>query len=300
MRGEGRTRSSIDALARAEQSTGMTRDELRKTIASKPNKLAGKAIAAIKSGEPLEALAGIVDQGASDKHYYRDPLHPRSKYRVDHVLDSCFGQGFGVVKEGVRKGPGGSTVSEATLGHIPASGGRGAHFAYLLDKGFTPGSNGYRGSLFQAIIKCCFYRDPDEAAVATDLAKILVAKGKVDIQRFAETNYEWTGSLDKLDKLVSLGAKPSPGMLDCALQYCICAPSAGDPESGRADVIRSLLDSGAKPTKPIGRLGSAAEQLEFLSRHGLSGRIGTARTSLVIPTGSTARVAVPPGGRGGI
>lgn len=268
----------------APYSPTMTREELKKVLASKPNKLAKEAIEAVRGGEPLETLKKIVEEGAADRHYFRDPLHPRSKYRVEHVLDSCFGSSFGVVSEKTSTGSSCTVKGEFALGHIPATGGKAEHFAYLLDKGFPPGSNGYRGELFQAILKSCFYREPGERAAAIELSKILTAKGKVDIQKFAENSYEWTGSRDKLQTVLQLGAKPTPAMLDCALRYCACAANPGDPESGRADVLRDLLDAGATPSKPLGSLGSSKDQISFLKKAGLSERICGSTNPLPMPT----------------
>jgi len=251
----------------------MTREELKKVLASRANNLAASAIECIKSNAPLPELERIVESGAADKYYYRDPLHPRSKYRTQHVLDTCFESGFGTIEARTSPPLAGVIPRAVKLGHVPAKESRAVQFAYLLDRGFTPGSNGYRGPLFSAILKSCFYQDPVEAPIAMELARILVAKGKVDIQGFAEKNYEWTGSVEKFNKVLDLGARPSPLMLDCALVYCACAKSPNDPDSGRADVIRALLDSGVSPTKPLGRLGSSQDQLAFLSKHGLTDRI---------------------------
>lgn len=251
----------------------MTREELKGILASKPNKLAAAAIEAIKTRAPLEKLKEIIASGAADRHYYRDPSHPRSKYRVEHVLDACFDSSFGVVAEKTSQHPSGHRVEGFVLGHIPATSGTAAYFEYLLDRGFSPGTNGYRGELFSAILKSCFYRHQSESAAAMELGGILVRRGLVDIQKFAENNYEWTGSEDKLRKVMELGARPTPGMLDCALRYCACAQYQGDPESGRADVIRTLLDAGVAPSKPLGRLGSSGDQVSFLKAAGLYERI---------------------------
>jgi hypothetical protein len=251
----------------------MTREELKQVIASKPNQLAAKAIAAIRARSPMEELEKLVVAGASDKHYYMDPAHPRSRYRVEHVIDACFESSFGVVSETRTNSPSGSRVEGFVLGHVPAASGTSAYFEYLVDRGFSPGSNGYRGELFSAILKGCFYRDTAESAVAMDLASILVRKGRVDIQKFAENSYEWTGSPEKLRRVMELGAKPKPEMLDCALRYCVCAQNQGDPPTGRADVLRTLLSTGLAPTKPLGRLGTAKEQVAFLEAAGLADKV---------------------------
>lgn len=274
----------------------MTREELKKVLSSKENKLAKEAILSIKSAAPLDVLKKTVEAGASDRHYYRDPSHPRSRYRVEHVLDSCFESSFGVVKEKTISNGSGATSSEVTLGHLPAQPGHALHFAYLLDRGFAPGSNGYRGELFGSILRSCFYRDPSESAVAVELASILVSRGKVDIQKFAESSYEWTGSEDKLRRVMALGAIPTGGMLDCALSYCTCATNSGDPEAGRADVIRFLLDVGVSPSKQIGRLGTARDQLAFLEKHGLATRILPPCSKIGSPV-ETKTHSIPPSPR---
>ncbi len=269
----------------------MTREELKKILSSKANSLASDAIKAIKTRSPLETLEQIVLAGASDRYYYRDPHHPRSKYRVEHVLDACFGSSFGVVSENTTQNAAGVRVEGFVLGHIPAATGTAPHFEYLLDKGFSPGSNGYRGELFSAITKSCFYTDPAESATAMELGGILVRKGRVDIQKFAENNYEWTGSEDKLRKVLQLGARPSPGMLDCALRYCACAQYQGDPKSGRSDVIRVLLDAGVAPSKPLGHIGSSRDQVSFLKSAGLYDRIAT--SSKLMPPSTTSAGLAP-------
>jgi hypothetical protein len=216
----------------------MTREELKTTLASKANKLAGQAIEAIKKGESLEELQKLVEAGASDRYYYRDPAHPRSKFRVSHVLDACFDSKFGATETG---------PTSITLGHIQAQAGRAAHFAYLLDKDFSPGENGWRGPLMRAIINACFYRNESEEGAAMELAPIAIAKGKIDIQLFAENSYEWTGSLEKLERVLALGAKPTSKMMECALRYSVCAANSGDPVTGRADVIKKLAEAGCRP-----------------------------------------------------
>jgi hypothetical protein len=251
----------------------VTSEELKKTLSSKENILAGRAIETLRTGAPLEDLQKIIEAGASDKHFYRDPLHPRSRYRVDYVLDECYRPSFGVTKKNTTVTASGVVQKTATLGHHPAPSGYAQHFAYLLDRGFTPGSNGYRGDLFPAIMKACFYSDAGERSTAMELAKILVARGKVDVQKFAENSYEWTGSEEKLLRVIGLGAIPSPAMLDTALNYCLCAKNQDDPESGRADVIRVLLDSGVAPSKKLGNVGSSKDQREFLSTTGLLKRL---------------------------
>lgn len=270
----------------------MTREELKEILASKPNKLAAAAIESIKSRAPLESLQEIVSAGAADRHFARDPLHPRSKYRVEHVLDACFGSSFGVVAEKPAHSPSSPQARGVVLGHIPATSGTASYFEYLLERGFEPGTNGYRGELFSAIVKSCFYQDKAESSTAMELAGILVRRGLVDIQKFAENSYEWTGSEDKLRKVMELGALPTPGMLDCSLRYCACAPSLGDPKSGRADVIRTLLDAGLSPSKPIGSVGSSKDQVSFLESAGLYSKIDPAPRPLSTPRLPTT--PVPP------
>lgn len=272
----------------------MTREELKKVLASKENRLAGEAIEAIRSGSPLADLRDLVSAGASDRYVTRDALHPRSRYRVVHVLDTCFDSKFGAIRETRTTSASGVQRNEVLLGHIPAAAGRAQHFAFLLDCGFSPGSNGYRGDLFPAILKSCFYRSQGEGEVAMELAKILVAKGKVDIQKFAENNYEWTGSPEKLTRVMELGARPSPAMLDCALRYCACAKGPDDPEGGRADVIRALLDTGVAPSRPLGNSGSSQDQRRFLESAGLAARIESSSPARPLPVASLAAPAPVP------
>lgn len=248
----------------------MNRTELTKQLNSKPNKLAAQAIALLRTKAPLESLQAVVEAGSSDRHYYRDPLHPRSKYRVDHVIDVCFESKFGVVKEQQVSTPSGTTFDNFSLGHIPATGGLTCHFEYLLEKGFSPGRNNYRGDLFPSIVKTCFYRDPAESAMAMEFSKILVARGEVDIQAFAENNYEWTSSEKKLQRVIELGAIPSSKMLDCALRYCSCAQNPGDPDTGRAEVIRTLMCSGLGLTPSSGDLRLSKDQQIFLKKNGIA------------------------------
>jgi len=261
----------------------VTKEELKKILPSKPNKLAQKAIEVIKSDLPMTMLKQIVDAGSSDRYYYRDPLHPRSKYRVEHVLDACLESSFGIIGQASSAKITGSHPPAMVLGHVSPSRDRSAQFEFLVDRGFQPGTNAYRGNLFTAVLRSCFCRDSVESSISIKLARILVDRAKVDIQAFAECSYEWTGSEEKLNRVLSLGARPSPKMLDCALQYCVCAQNQGDPSSGRADVIRKLLDAGIAPSKPLGRLGTAAAQLSFLEAHGLAERVLPPRPLLPTP-----------------
>lgn len=233
----------------------MTREELKEILKSLPNKLAGTAIETIRAGKPVEELVRIVEAGAAQSFYYRDPAHPRSRFRTEAVIDACFESSFGVVEERTDN-LGTHQIHTATLGEVHRSEGRLPHFRFLLSKGFAPGDNGYRGALFKHILDSCFtsVSGPEKRANAREFAKALAEAGAFDIQNYADNSYSWVANPEHADFLIRLGADPKgAGMIDCALNYLGCSPNSGESPGGRADTVRHLLSLGATPKKDLGR-----------------------------------------------
>lgn len=228
----------------------MTSKELTQALKSPAHKLAIKAVELIKSNGPLSELKSLIEQGCPDFYYERDSLHPRSRFYTNMILDVCFESGFGVVNQEKNE-----SVHTFVLGDYHHSEGREAYFSLLLDAGFRPGRNGWRGDLFPHILNSCFYYAEKEKEIADRdrakvFAKILIASGRYDIQKYVARRYEWLGFVENVDFLIGLGANPSgPDMINCALSYIGCDPSRGQTVSGRADVIRKLLSLGAVPDK---------------------------------------------------
>lgn len=255
----------------------MTREELKDILKSRKNKLAGEAIEAIRALAPVETLQRVVEAGAAQIFYKRDPDHPRSRFRTENVLDACFESSFGILSESTEERDG-CTVGTATLGNVHRSEGRLPHFRYLLSKGFAPGINGYRGPLFQHILNSCFYKTGGEKSRdnARQFARALAEAKAFDIQNYAENNYAWVNDPEAVDFLVSLGADPKgPGMIDCALNYIGCSPNSGETPGARAAVVRKLLSLGAIPVRDLGRAISWQHIREALEAHGLLEEIAT-------------------------
>jgi hypothetical protein len=225
----------------------MNSEELKEVLKSKANKLAIAAIDLIQSGGLLEDLAQLVAAGCADSYVERDPSHPRSRFLTHHVLDTCFDTHFDIVKQTEGEG-----VFTTVLGEVHHSEGREPYFKLLLDAGFKPGTNGWRGRLFEGILNECFYPDhmtnASRRETAKRFARLLIDSGRFDLQHYANTDYHWTGSLDKLAIILAFGANPAgPGMIDRALSYIACAPNSGEAGRSRADVIHRLLELGAVP-----------------------------------------------------
>ena len=240
----------------------MTTQELKEVLKSNANKLAKAAIDLIEAGGPLEDLAKLVHQGCAHTYIFRDPNHPRSKFGTKHVIDTCFDTHFGVVEK--TEGVG---VITTVLGEVHKSEGRECYFKLLLDAGFAPGTNGYRGELFQGILNECFYPDDmtreERRETAKRFARLLIDSGRFDLQHYACTNYHWIGSLDKLGIILAFGALPyGPGMIDQALRYIACAPSSGETHASRAEVIRRLIELGATPLASLRGRHEARFQIE--------------------------------------
>jgi hypothetical protein len=219
----------------------MTPDEARKILKSASNVLAGKALDALKLGVPIAEFKQLVEKGASDIFYRRDPRHPRSRLIIMHVLDACFGAEFDVIARETTPSGGQS----CTLGPTPVTLGKLEHFCFLLEKGFRPGSNGWRGELFQHIMASAFSND--NAAASLPFAKELVARGRVNIQRFAETKYYWLGSMERLRRIESLGATMNSRTLDLALAYFGCDQRCHGGDASYAETITWMLDAGIVP-----------------------------------------------------
>ena len=219
--------------------------ELTQIVKSNANKLAATAITLIKNGGPLSELQALVADGCPHVLIERSSSHPRSQYRIIHVLDACFESRLGVLSTQKTE-----TATISKIGTVHASRGREIYFKFLLEAGFTPGDNNWRGPLFAHIVNSCFYADePANQQSALVFAKILIDAGKVAIQDYVRRSYQWTGSREKLNVALALGASPSGSeMIDCAISYVGCAVNSRDPKEGRVDVIKELLALGAAPS----------------------------------------------------
>lgn len=229
----------------------MNAQELNEVLKSNANKLAKDAIELIQSSGPVEELVKMVANGCGHTYIERDPAHPRTRFLTHYVLDTCFDTHFGVQKESSTEG-----VFTAVLGEVHQSEGREPYFKLLLEAGFSPGRNGYRGDLFQGILFECFYPDqmtsPARRETAKRFARILIDSGRFDLQQYATNNYHWVGGMDKLETILAFGANPEGhGMIDNALGYIACAASSGETDQSRVDVIQRLLELGATPQKRI-------------------------------------------------
>lgn len=231
----------------------MTKDELKKILKSKENLLAKKAIEIIKKAGSIQELQKLLDQGCPDKYYQRDPQHPRSRYRINHVLDFCFESNFGIVEKTSNQN---QRTTRIILGDVHQSSGRLEHFKLLLENNFQRGSNGWRGDLFEHILNCCFYACREDNSMekarqsqAKEFAKTLCEKGSVNINTYAARSYTWVSNPKNLSVLEYLGANlKSSTLIDCALNYIGCSPNSGETPTGRIEVVQALLNYGAKPT----------------------------------------------------
>jgi hypothetical protein len=243
-----------------------TSRDLTEVVNSKANQLAKSAIALIKAGGPLSDLEAIVAKGCPHVYIERNPSRPRSGWYTHHVLDACFESRIGVVS--VVKS---SDSTLATLGPIHQSSGREAYFKFLLNAGFSSGSNNYRGDLFSHILNSCFYlRDMENQQSAMNFAHILIDAGKADIQNYVSHNYGWVGSLERFQIALSLGAIPAGSdMIDCALRYVGCSPTPPYTTKDRTDVIQELLSLGAVPTRKEHQYPADPHQYQALLNAGL-------------------------------
>lgn len=247
----------------------MTREELKDILKSKTNKLAGEAIQTIRTGGGLNKLQELVEAGAAQLYYERDPQHPRSRFLSHHVLDACFESSFGVVEEKTEETEDGYKIHSATLGDVHKSDGRLEYFKFLLSKEFSPGENSYRGGLFSHIFSSCFYNNSSQKN-AREFTKALIAAGKLDIQSRAANSYAWIGHPSHLDFMLELGADPKgSAMIDCALNYAGCSPSGGHTKEDRIEVIKKLLTLGATPEKNLRKAISWQHIRENLEAAGL-------------------------------
>jgi hypothetical protein len=228
----------------------MTREEFKTVLASKPNKLAGKLIEAIRATKPLSEIRALVEAGAATVYYERNPSKPRSSFLTHYVLDTCFESRMDVQRSSVSDG-----IRTAVIGPVHESEGREEAFRYLLslrDPVFEPGNNNHRGHLFRHIFRSCFYRASPMRDQARKFAKVLVESGRADINFYAANDYGWNDHLESLETLIELGADPkAPGVLDCALNYVGCSPTHPYTSEDRVAVIKRLLELGATPTADL-------------------------------------------------
>jgi hypothetical protein len=246
----------------------MTKEELKTIITSKENKLAERAIEIIENGHDneLAELSTLIKGGCSDIFYQRDPLHPRSRYRMHYVLDSCFSSSFGILKE---------NNNSAILGFKNENINKSRFFRFLLENNFRSGSNNARGDLLQHIANCCFYpsktnEEKDRQKIARELCKIMVELGKFDIQRYAENSYQWVANPESLEFLLEMGVNPKGhGLIDCALNYYACSPTSQEDPKGRTTVLEKLIALGAKPKEKLEQKIGHKEIKEKLKKNNL-------------------------------
>ena len=215
----------------------LTPEEAKARLASPANKLAGKAVALIREkGDPNE-LRELFKQGAGDVHWMRDPRHPRSRIISQYALAAAYeGQGDAVM-EPKEEGESPATIARKL-----------ALFRVCVEAGCKPDENGWRGNLATHIIQSAFVKgaSQDKIAYARLWLEIMGPRGQ-DINVIATRNYFWLGSRRKLDLLVSLGGDlKHPGLLDTAITYLGCAPSADESNTTRIEVIQEILLAGGR------------------------------------------------------
>jgi hypothetical protein len=265
----------------------LTREELKIKLASKENKLAGKLIDIIRSEETsdkllqIESLLSKTDEQTirnAEVFFKRDPSHPRSRYMMEHVLDSCFETKMIIVNP-LDNQP--IQPQEVTDGLSQPNQELVKVFKLLLRRGFSPGENSYRGSLTHHILNSCFYyanpnnpRELEKKKYALELAKILIGEGKFDVNRYAAHSYHWVNSVENLDTIIKLGANPKGNsMIDCALSYVACSPNSKEAPNDRTKVISKLLSLGAIAKQPLEDKISGRDIKIKLQEYGLLSQI---------------------------
>lgn len=308
----------------------LTKEELREKLASKENKLASKMINLIKSsdeaqpepkeGQPivlknkprkilskgktarLDNVLKLLEKGCPDTHFQRDPYHPRSRYRVEFVLDCCFEtqivtQAHDYMRNETIVGQNQENCQNCQNCHdFKNSKTHDNNEAYLLTefdkesieifrilvkRGFRSGENSMRGQLTHHILNSVFYyanpkypKEIKKQKYAYELSKILIGEQKIDINKYASNSYLWVGSIENLNKILSLGADPKGNaLIDCAIAYVGCSPNSGENPEGRTKVIKELLKLGAWAKEPIEkRVGDMAIKKK-LHEHGLLSQV---------------------------
>lgn len=248
----------------------LTKQELKEILASKQNKLAGKLLELIKSNttDKLTKVTDLISLGCPDVYYKRDPSHPRSRYLIDYVLDSCFDN-----QEIIQPYP----PTKMDTEEPPPYHEMVNIFKLLVTKKFKSGESTFRGNLNHHIMNSSLYyanpNSPKEVSkknYATELAKILIKNKRIDINFYAGHSYLWVNSLENLEKILSLGAQPSGhNLIDCALSYINCSPSSNENPNDRIKVISKLLTLGSTAKEPLEKKISGTSIKKKLEEHGL-------------------------------
>jgi hypothetical protein len=263
----------------------LTKQELKDKLASKENKLAEKLLKLIKSNElsTEEKLLKLSDQtpqiekkslnygqpfNSPDIIYKRDPSHPRSKYRIVYILDSCF-EHF-ICKDTIKNNDTEKEIKNLTK-----------IFELFVQRGFRSGESAFRGNLNQHILNTVFYsiseNDPKELFqqnLCIELSKILIKEKRIDIDLYAGNSYLWVNSIQKLEKILSLGAKArGSNLIDCAINYIACSPQQNETPKDRIRVLNKLLSLGSIAEKPLEKRVSGDQIKKVLQEHGLLGQI---------------------------
>jgi len=253
----------------------MTKEELKEKLASKENKLAIKLADLLSSyassdntenkphkREILEEVKRILDLGCPQMFFKRDPVHPRSKYRIMHILDICF-----------------DAISNIRNNNSPHKEDLINIFEFLVRSGFEEGTNTFRGNLSTHILNNCFYpitneKERENQKTCIVLAKILINNGKVNITTYAKGSYLWVNCPKKLQRILDLGANPKgEALIDCAISYIACSPNFQELPTDRIQVVQNLLNLGAVAKRPIEQRVGDKEIKEKLLEHGLLAQI---------------------------
>lgn len=236
----------------------LTKEELRNKLASKENKLAGKLIKLISSNDSdkLSKASKLLSLGCPDIFYKRDPSHPRSRYRVENVLDSCFSC-FDTAPTFSQAGANldGEFKTQEDTNHD----GIAKIFRLLIQNGFKAGNSSFKGCHANHILNNIFYKtNPNKTNeiskknLSLRLGKILVEEKVIDINYYAGNSYLWVNSLENLENIIWLGAETQGNnLIDCAISYVSCADDFNQSPTPRVEVIKKLLQLKAIARKPL-------------------------------------------------
>lgn len=236
----------------------MTKEELKEKLSSKENKLAKKLIDLlnsqcddkIKKVQEILNLAKLMSPNALNVFFFRDPHHPRSKYRIEHVLDYLL-----LPTPIIMEASNCEEVSHQNHQNHQSPQSKAKEdedvkiFELLIESNFT--------TIYPHILNNCFYiaKTPAEKSKKQynmKLAKILVKHKKVDINSYAMGSYLWSNCLENLSSLLELGANPKGHQLvDSAISYVACSNESQTDPKARLKVIDKLLSLGATAKRPL-------------------------------------------------
>jgi len=221
-------------------------------LKSRPNKVAGQVIEAVRRGESLSNVKALLQEPCS-RFYYARSGKSRNRFVLHSLVDAC---GAGLGEFGVQKRVLEDRFEQIHFGPITVSAdsekskNRADCMEYLLENGFPAGDNSWRGNFLSHVIS--YWLSNLDNELAASLARVAfkyLRKSGVSAFRTCSSS-SWFFSEKTVRELLKLADRSEyDDALDAVLRYASCSLKPGQTIEDKIGVIRTLLDAGARPSE---------------------------------------------------